>query len=358
MQEIALSRNAIVKAGGLEIEWSLFVDARDAVFKHRSCCEYILTDPDWEFGWRDISTMGYAIPDVGYSLQDNLADSTFMCRSRVASDPRDKIFSLLNIVNKFPFWPPHGNPIKGPRLEMKPDYNLSEQEVFRLATLETIRDYRSLEVLILSGDFSGRPGFPSWVADFRYRHTVGKWLHNRYNCSLGTTGDLEMCSPQKLRVVGVPYQPVGEVGPRLRYHVDPFSAKCIKETHETISAWEKMRDNPQVKRTVYKSMKGRNEAFWQTIWGGYSSLTGSTLHPKDQEVYDNWRQWVKYEATGHSRFSWQYRNINRHNARLLQRRMTAETASFFVTDRGWFGMAYPAAEPDDCVVVFGLSGIV
>lgn len=76
-------------------------------------------------------------------------------RSRMATDPRDKVYALLSLVQK---------PIDRPPLV--PDYSLSEIEVFRQATLECIHEANSLSVLNTELGRKSRTDLPSWVPDW------------------------------------------------------------------------------------------------------------------------------------------------------------------------------------------------
>ncbi|KAF2622210.1 HET-domain-containing protein [Macroventuria anomochaeta] len=69
-----------------------------------------------------------------------------------ASDPRDKIYSLVGIAAPYP------------NVELRPDYNVEWPEVFYKATKYIIQGSRNLDILASSA--SGTNELPSWVPDF------------------------------------------------------------------------------------------------------------------------------------------------------------------------------------------------
>jgi hypothetical protein len=76
-------------------------------------------------------------------------------RDRKASDPRDKVYALLSLVETGP---------AGSTLV--PDYSLSVKEVFTRATIEIIEASKSLSVLSTDNSGKFRSDLPSWVPDW------------------------------------------------------------------------------------------------------------------------------------------------------------------------------------------------
>ena len=82
-------------------------------------------------------------------------------RSHLASDTRDKVYSLLGIATQ----------ISIPLLEI--DYAIPWQEVFRRTTVHIIRDSRTLNILISAG--STDLDLPSWVANWNDEDLDGEF---------------------------------------------------------------------------------------------------------------------------------------------------------------------------------------
>jgi hypothetical protein len=75
------------------------------------------------------------------------------CAQSVASQPEDKVFSLQGIGDA------------AGTGDLKPNYNMKFQEVFREATIYTLQS-GSFAVFTLAGTWSPkRPDLPSWVVD-------------------------------------------------------------------------------------------------------------------------------------------------------------------------------------------------
>lgn len=76
-----------------------------------------------------------------------------MCTQRLASKPCDKIFSLLGLFRNQPSLP-----------SIKPDYTLSHEEIYRMATFEFLKFNPSMEMFEFG--LINRPGVASWVLDW------------------------------------------------------------------------------------------------------------------------------------------------------------------------------------------------
>lgn len=79
-----------------------------------------------------------------------------LCREKLASDPKDKIFALYSIFREL-------------KIEFPlPDYNKSVEDVYREATIACIDHDRDLRVLfdVPSDDRLDKPNLASWVPDW------------------------------------------------------------------------------------------------------------------------------------------------------------------------------------------------
>lgn len=82
-----------------------------------------------------------------------LSDLLLQTRSCKATDPRDKVFSMLGLVD--------------PKLyELKPDYRLSTAEVFKEAVFSIITKTKRLDILSAAQNLDGIEGLPSWAPNF------------------------------------------------------------------------------------------------------------------------------------------------------------------------------------------------
>jgi hypothetical protein len=85
-------------------------------------------------------------------------------RNRKATDPRDKVYALLSLVEENNDRPP-----------LLPDYRLNDAEVYIRASLESIYSSGSLSVLSVDVARKYRQDLPSWVPDW---DAPGDFSHN------------------------------------------------------------------------------------------------------------------------------------------------------------------------------------
>lgn len=93
---------------------------------------------------------------------DSLLRTLYKTGPASGSDPRDKIYAILNLANDSSEIVPH------------PDYNISIADTYKQVTINIIESSNSLQILSLAG----RPvyerilsGLPTWVPDFSHRAT-------------------------------------------------------------------------------------------------------------------------------------------------------------------------------------------
>jgi hypothetical protein len=162
VQEIVLPENVrIVWANNWE-HWSIIVRAAANFKTHQeTCCSgvYASAGPDnfaiFELV-QEISIIEHLRKvwrERGFSLMELLR----YLGSRLATDPKDKIYALLSLAT---IW----DETKTPRLVA--DYNVSDSIVYQHAAISTMLNTQSTNVLTLcSGERFSR-NFPSWVPDW------------------------------------------------------------------------------------------------------------------------------------------------------------------------------------------------
>ncbi|KAK8101395.1 hypothetical protein PG999_011769 [Apiospora kogelbergensis] len=150
LQEVALARKATLICGNISIPWSqvssgeisrLVQEEQDGFSISKS-----MIPPSFSF-----SHSLYSIPGQELKLLD-------FARHCVATDPRDKIFSLLGLI-------PGGK--LGP---VAADYSLSVPEVYMKTAIYLASQYGWMAVLYRAGVVnSSQEGMPSWVPDWTCR---------------------------------------------------------------------------------------------------------------------------------------------------------------------------------------------
>ncbi|KAH7087892.1 heterokaryon incompatibility protein-domain-containing protein, partial [Paraphoma chrysanthemicola] len=164
-QEIGLAREIEVQYGSRNISWELlhlFATMMMLVPVHNVLRQYT---PHSESGRQAVKLLLARITLRAQSMEDtrkklgkgklNLSLLARVTMDRYATDPRDKIYGLLGMMNE------------GPTL--RPDYTLSVSEVYTAATKAMIVQTKDLTVLsfLLDGDLDRLPDLPSWVLDFQ-----------------------------------------------------------------------------------------------------------------------------------------------------------------------------------------------
>ncbi|EAT87885.1 hypothetical protein SNOG_04125 [Parastagonospora nodorum SN15] len=171
VQEIAVAQTILVVYGTMSAPGSLFACAAGPYIHHSTsccsesvtrlstdqakvladCCNRILGIEELQMKTQrhDSGGMGELEPD--WSLLELLRKF----RDRRATDPRDKVYALLNLIAR-----------SGTSTEIIPDYTLSEIEVYSRATLVCIRENSNLSVFSTDLGRKFRDDLPSWVPDW------------------------------------------------------------------------------------------------------------------------------------------------------------------------------------------------
>ncbi|CAO2653350.1 Nn.00g027610.m01.CDS01 [Neocucurbitaria sp. VM-36] len=148
---------------------------REMISKGSDCCQKLLRE-DRRFApsarsdvWL-IATRMYRLVNLSIAQPPpNMLNTALgLARQAEASEPRDKVFGILGLLDK------------SISSKIVPDYDDSVQQVFTDLTVTIIRVTRSLEQIAYRAEQLA-PGWPSWVPDLRSpfpRHNV-KSLRNR-----------------------------------------------------------------------------------------------------------------------------------------------------------------------------------
>lgn len=173
VQELVFAPQITIVHGTISAPWTMFAKAASSYLDHSlTCClttiaqlpqDQIKVLTDCSRRILDIEELrsgpclfrrGKATYDVE-KKERSLLELLRKFRDRRASDPRDKVYALLNLVN-----------FSQERPRIKPDYALSEAAVYRKATLEAIYGSKSLCVFSTELGRKFRNDLPSWVPDW------------------------------------------------------------------------------------------------------------------------------------------------------------------------------------------------
>jgi hypothetical protein len=208
VQEVILPPEATVVHGTVSAPWSMFATAasRCSHHLHHCCAKHVEKLPrdilnvlksfcdrvlDIE-KMRSICRPGSPNPALLQPLhpattyhegteRSSLITLLRRFRNRKATDPRDKVYALLSLVDPSPDRPP-----------LIPDYSLSEAEVYINASIESIYASNSLSVLSIDVARKYRQDLPSWVPDWE---APGDFSHNE---RISTISLYDTCSEHRL----------------------------------------------------------------------------------------------------------------------------------------------------------------
>ncbi|USP74885.1 HET-domain-containing protein [Curvularia clavata] len=202
VQEVVLAPKVTVVCGTVSAPWTMFAQAASQCLHHlHHCCsekmEHLprdLLNVLEDFGERivDIDNLRKTFleettqtssetailepRDCSSPDQRSLVSLLRRFRGRKASDPRDKVYALLGLVQPSSHRPP-----------LIPDYSLSSAEVYRLAALESMYSSASLSVLTIDVARKYRQDLPTWVPDWEAPGDYG------YNTRIDAMGIYDAC---------------------------------------------------------------------------------------------------------------------------------------------------------------------
>ncbi|KAF5844197.1 hypothetical protein GGP41_004962 [Bipolaris sorokiniana] len=166
IQEVALPPQVVILYGTISAPWTMFAKAAKEYQIHSSSCcrEFLQNLPRDEEAvvHNSFETMS-KVEDLRQRYHTHQSETAYLgllellrlFRDKKASDPKDKVFALLSMAEFVPGREP-----------LTPDYSLSEKEVYRQATLESIYSTRSLSVFSTELGRKFRSDLPSWVPDW------------------------------------------------------------------------------------------------------------------------------------------------------------------------------------------------
>jgi len=187
------------------------------------------------------------------SIETTLLRLAFRARNRQATDPRDKLYSLSGIATD-----------KSP-LPYPPSYRIGAEQLFKDFAAHTIRQNRSLEILV-SCHFSSNARGPSWVPDWSVHEESAIEINRGLMpfCASGTNSwdDATTVDHNTLTVPAILVDHIKKVSQNFLPGV-PFVQNLIKtSTDITLTSQYYASKNDQYQawwRTLVGSRRGNNE---------------------------------------------------------------------------------------------------
>ncbi|MCJ1257316.1 hypothetical protein MMC24_005141 [Lignoscripta atroalba] len=350
VQEVALAQHALVQVGTRVFPWSHFVEAARVFRNHMSCCSSIIHP-----------FMGDLRGDFFLELRHYLADILALdmtsqrslpllvvlrlFRSRLASDPRDKIFGILGLLQP------------SERLIVA-DYRLSTSEIYQQTTAAIINHTGNLSILIDIDEYAGVVAdVPTWCPDWTTGSASGVDIYDHYNACLQTTAVTHLCSLNTLSLQGILIDVVTSVifG---NHESSSSSDDNLLEAHRHLLRWEALVGLPATPALAPYTPTGESHstALWQTTLMGVSASRTRRVRSTDSAAYAAWRHWLDLYAAKPSKKhreaflakGMRDRNIRAHNDILV---IYPSVRWFFLTSRGYMGLGPVEMESGDVVCV-------
>lgn len=161
VQEIILASDALIVCGSNEIDWKVFCQAIDRLIAAQLTDGVVMGLVEEEpFRWYK-SIISMRSLSLTESLGDKLLDLLIHVREREATNPRDKVFSVLGLMDG-----------KSEAMGIIPDYTGSTEEVFRHTAVCILRHSSTLDILGLASMTA--KGLPSWAPSWVYEGNIPK----------------------------------------------------------------------------------------------------------------------------------------------------------------------------------------
>ena len=270
IQEVALANVAVVVCGGRIIDWDEI--GRTGQYLVASGFFRAMQDTYGPQGRPTFaSTIQNSRARVKLDADCSLTLLLSSMRRSKATDPRDKIYSLLGLVRDGKDTEPHGEVDNN---VIRPDYSSSVDTIFRQATRSVMKHESSLALLstIEDASLTVTSNLPSWVPDYAVWQEVtilgmpdnphqyyagGEELPRLYDSDLDT-------NQNTLSLAGYEMDAVIEVG--MCY--DPKSHE--NSGVEVLMSWfQLIATLPE----FYRDGEPRNDVIWRTFIGNLGGMT-------------------------------------------------------------------------------------
>jgi hypothetical protein len=307
LQEIALAKCPLLYCGSDSLHWDTFMKAfallMDAGIAH------LVAPLSTEFPLAIESTRESLTSveegreeEKGKEKRESMLSLLVLHRWRLATDPKDKIYSLLGLAKD-----------AGPAgLNLRPDYSLSVADAYESLVRTLLDANGNLDVITVAGIPGERPGapdgLPSWVPDWssterRSPFALRGWFLGIERPAFRAAGDSTWTKASaeattgastaiggQLGVQAQTLDTIGELGSVMRpeFCVTKYSASYTKLLdslyyEDTVfGEWEKLSGARLTGKTYTTTGEPLFDAYWQTLIAGYleAPYDGDENHDK------------------------------------------------------------------------------
>ncbi|KAM0350539.1 hypothetical protein ACHAPU_003022 [Fusarium lateritium] len=335
IQEAVLTGQKTIVWGDASISWAKCVEAAKEMAEpwqqHRRVVD--LLSPEL-YSW-DINE--FITPFISLELTKEDALPLFTAhrwRYREATDPRDKVYGLIGLVNRAHI----------PSINC--DYALSTAAVFAKFTLDMLRSERSLSPLIgWRGESHATPGLPTWALDMVRPSPLINWgckfweHYDRYHfSSADDSSELvldTLCNESVLCLKGIIVDTVCLVDEGIA-----VDEKVMLPNEDFVRVIERrqniLKDFVERSSDNLVSDRDRKNAFWRTMLGDaitYDERVTRRAVPEDEDLFDQFLNGCEWNDAAESL------------------RSMVLNQSFFITKSGLLGIGPPHIRNGDVVCV-------
>ncbi|KAI3318848.1 HET-domain-containing protein, partial [Xylariaceae sp. AK1471] len=371
VQEAVLAKQMIYHRGEVHISSNDLIAMAKSYRAHVNtigCCEALKLPDHGAASHRDVSTVTDNILQLRrFQLsvrKANFDEVAFLFRHRQATDPRDKVYGLLAIS-------------RGVK-ESSIDYHFSKAKVYELAARDSISHNNNLDILshVLHGQIVhvGRSSdwlvrwpenTPSWVPDWtaeydeahidieliRYR---ASFLHHYNACGILTCKSTNGDADGKLHLSAVCCDTIETIS-------NDFLFRPFMDEIDIIRDWRKTAGMEKDPGKAYVGGDTVSEAFWRTLCLDIHTRAG----PSEDETRLIKRAGTE-ERNAYLTY-WYLRLSGSRTARVSRRDVGSiervhvfsdhvfqaiARRKFFISRKGYMGLAPLGVEPGDCICVF------
>ena len=354
-QECVLAPSATVMYGGMTAPWNMFAGAAK-VHKRNTA-------------WVDVSPPGFSTLRVSADPLDNLSRLILQIEAprsllnagkplcplqalqqfhvRHATDPRDKVFGLLGLMDD---------------AIIDPDYRMSTLDVFLNTAMGIILSTRRLDIL-KGARLSNTPGLPTWCTDWGTTQDHAEWQRIRclglYNACAGARGFIDF------------HRSVNDAGPARILEVQGL----VLDTVESVLPGAGPEQGTARWKVVHRQWAdgvaeevSSSDSFWMSLCGGLLYVAGEDgfrlATSADRKHYVSWttddsakmNRKTRFMEIGNEAVVVSRTSIHRNEFFHAMQTMTTGRRMFTTRD-GRLGIGPGSTTPGDEVAVLAGSSV-
>lgn len=273
VQEAALASSALLVCGSATLDFSDLDQIHYCILEERSDASLraysFLSQAMVQLSTRKFLNDDYKRSNVMFA---RLAlHFLYVSSQKEASDPRDKVFGIFGLVNRFG------------QIFPAPDYNKSVGTVFTEAAKALITFTKSSEILSYSSGESGQPDLPSWAPDWSFiqrRHISPGW----FNANNGLEAIYELSlNSIALRIKGILVKNVREVADADQ-RPEPFARPKV---YDCICVWQQW-SRLACSLAQYSSSEDLQETLWRTLCWDSTEINERPASLDYKHKFDAW----------------------------------------------------------------------